>query len=66
MEVAGSNPGSDWVATGGSWVSFQPWFILRFLTCWSTDPNSKPVTRGEAPSYKDTAFLAAFGAIHVK
>ena len=57
-EVAGSNPGSDWVATGGFWVSFRLWFIPRFLTCWSIDPNS-PVTR-------DTAFLAAFGAIHVK
>ena len=33
------------------------------LVRWS---KFKPVTHGEAPSYKDTAFLAAFGAIHVK
>ena len=39
-KVAGSNPGSGWVATGGSWVSFHPGFIPWFLTCWSTDPTN--------------------------
>ena len=51
--------------------SIRPSTIFAISTCSVnvlTGPlvQIQPVTRGEAPSYKDTVFLAAFGAIHVK
>ena len=60
-EVAGSNPGSSWVAAGGSWVSFHPGFIPRFLTCWSTDPNSNLSPVEKPPRYGNTAFVLPVG-----
>ena len=60
-EVAGLNPVLGWVATGGSWVSFHPGFITRFLTCWSTDPNSNLSPVDKPPSIRIQRFLLHFG-----
>ena len=61
LEVAGSNPGSSWVAAGGSWVSFHPGFMPRFLICWSTDPNSNLSPVEKPPRYGNTAFVLPVG-----
>ena len=43
----------------GSWVSFHPGFIPRFLTCWSTDPNSNLSPVEKPPSLRIQRIFAA-------
>ena len=61
QEVAGSNPGSyRWI------LSLHPGIIPRFLTCWSTDPNSNLSPVEKPLCIRIQPFLLPLGVIYIK